>query len=486
VSVPHISITPPASSGGTVADGSVTAAKLAPDVAPALAADAALRAALGSATPDAALTPWFAALANRDNAPAKILCIGDSITEGQGATTEDRRWVSRLRDGLRRRHPVTGALGSGGGRGFLPGYHATTSFPQTWTLTGGASQNSSFGIGRKGIKFSSAGTATATLIGTSLDVHAVIGSAGSVTVTVDGGTPTTITTTGGTLGGETTTRIALGTSGSHSVVLTWVSGTPYVGGFTLYDGDENAGIRMAEAGYFGQKTDYWNQGYWDLGPLHAYAPHLVVIALSMNDYGASSDVAAITPQLQTFFARLLSSSHREERSLAALSPKGGAHRWLLEALADVPVRLPILTRCAATAPATPQAGSRCLASAPIRRRPWPLEAQTQREADLWALEWRRPQAHEWARLGLELEVALYVRAFTEAEVPDASGKVRDYVRMSRENLGLSVPGLARHRWRIAGTPASAPSSTAAPRPTAPRSSGSRARFKVVPPPEDTD
>jgi hypothetical protein len=117
---------------------------------------------------------------------------------------------------------------------------------------------------------------------------------------------------------------------------------------------------------------------------------------------------------------------------------------------------------------------------------WPLEAQTQREEALWELEWRRPQAHEWARLGLELEVALYVRAFTEAEVPDASGKVRDYVRMSRENLGLSVPGLARHRWRIAGTPASASSTSETPRPTAPRSSGSRARFKVVPPPEDTD
>ena len=115
---------------------------------------------------------------------------------------------------------------------------------------------------------------------------------------------------------------------------------------------------------------------------------------------------------------------------------------------------------------------------------WPLLEPTAREADLWAVEWARPQAHEWARLGLELEVALYVRALVEAEGHEASGKVRDYVRMSRENLGLSIPGLARHRWLIAGTPSSAPAATATGTAPAARRSSSRDRFKVVPNPED--
>lgn len=117
---------------------------------------------------------------------------------------------------------------------------------------------------------------------------------------------------------------------------------------------------------------------------------------------------------------------------------------------------------------------------------WPLEAQTPREATLWDLEWRRPQAHEWARLGLALEVALYVRSFAEAETPLAPVNLRTLVKQLQENLGISVPGLARHKWRIAGTPQAASGAPSTSRSSAPRSSGSRARFKVVTPPEDTD
>src|SRR5690242_11707288 len=50
---------------------------------------------------------------------------------------------------------------------------------------------------------------------------------------------------------------------------------------------------------------------------------------------------------------------------------------------------------------------------------WPLTEQSVREADLWERVWRMPQALMWERYGQELEVALYVRRFTEAELMDS-------------------------------------------------------------------
>ena len=79
---------------------------------------------------------------------------------------------------------------------------------------------------------------------------------------------------------------------------------------------------------------------------------------------------------------------------------------------------------------------------------WPLAGQTEREAELWAREWRRPQAVMWERFGQELEVALYVRSVADAESREASVAARTLVRQQQEALGLSVPGLARNRWRI--------------------------------------
>ena len=79
---------------------------------------------------------------------------------------------------------------------------------------------------------------------------------------------------------------------------------------------------------------------------------------------------------------------------------------------------------------------------------WPLAEQTEREADLWVREWRRPQAVMWERFGQELEVALYVRSVADAEKADAAVAARTLVRQQQEALGLSVPGLARNRWRI--------------------------------------
>lgn len=79
---------------------------------------------------------------------------------------------------------------------------------------------------------------------------------------------------------------------------------------------------------------------------------------------------------------------------------------------------------------------------------WPLAEPTTRELRLWGSEWARPQAVMWERNGQQVEVALYVRALVTAEGPKATAADRVLVLRFLEQLGLSVPGLARNRWRI--------------------------------------
>ena len=80
---------------------------------------------------------------------------------------------------------------------------------------------------------------------------------------------------------------------------------------------------------------------------------------------------------------------------------------------------------------------------------WPLSLSSDAELARWAAIWCRPQAVEWLRLGLELEVAMYLRAVTVAEGADAKAADRTAVRQAQDALGLSIPGMLRNRWRIA-------------------------------------
>lgn len=105
---------------------------------------------------------------------------------------------------------------------------------------------------------------------------------------------------------------------------------------------------------------------------------------------------------------------------------------------------------------------------------WPLTRATKRELDLWAGEWRRPQALMWELNGQANEVALYVRSLVEAEARGATTNARTLVRQQQEALGLSLPGLARNHWVIdAGSVAKEM------RPTGTEAPSARERFTVV-------
>jgi hypothetical protein len=88
---------------------------------------------------------------------------------------------------------------------------------------------------------------------------------------------------------------------------------------------------------------------------------------------------------------------------------------------------------------------------------WPLavsrgKAIAAREALVWEREWHRPQAVMWEQVGLEVEVALFVRALVHAERPRSkmvTAGDRTLVRQLMDDLGISVAGLRSHHWVIA-------------------------------------
>lgn len=70
------------------------------------------------------------------------------------------------------------------------------------------------------------------------------------------------------------------------------------------------------------------------------------------------------------------------------------------------------------------------------------------EGELWAELWRKPQAAMWSKLGMEYEVAAYVRAFLESVQAEASAGLKTAaLRMSAE-IGLSLPGMHSLRWKF--------------------------------------
>ncbi|WP_435107803.1 hypothetical protein [Nocardiopsis synnemataformans] len=113
---------------------------------------------------------------------------------------------------------------------------------------------------------------------------------------------------------------------------------------------------------------------------------------------------------------------------------------------------------------------------------WPLVDVEPREWDLWREVWARPQAVMWERLGLDIEVALFVRTLAEAEMPQPRADAAKLTKQYMESLGLTGPGLLRLRWRIGPVEQETPAEETVeqPKKPAPRRKSARDRLKVVP------
>ena len=79
---------------------------------------------------------------------------------------------------------------------------------------------------------------------------------------------------------------------------------------------------------------------------------------------------------------------------------------------------------------------------------WPLTKPTSREEDLWFDFWRKPQALLWEENGQRYEVALHVRCFAEAELPEAPTALRTLVRQQADALLLTIPAMRAARVKL--------------------------------------
>lgn len=106
---------------------------------------------------------------------------------------------------------------------------------------------------------------------------------------------------------------------------------------------------------------------------------------------------------------------------------------------------------------------------------WPLRDPTEREFEVWAAYWRKPQAILWERNSQEFEVALHVRQLCEAESAEATTAARTLVRQQLDSLLLTLPAMRSARIRIAADEVSEQRQTR----TTKKAASSRSRLKVA-------
>lgn len=247
-----------------------------------------------------ALDSWHAAVANRDFAPARWYALGDSLTEGGLASSAARRWVNKALGLTRHRFP-TEAL-SGGGVGFLPPRYTVTSLGNPYSSVSVAgvgtvapTNGTTWGIGRRGSVLPAGAFYEYTVQATSVVVnYAQTTTGGNMSVSIDGGAAVTVSTLGAAgsvdTDGKTWTSPALA-AGSHTVRVTGSTGSPVFTGLTVFNGDENKGLQIYEAGHSGSTTGWWLESTGWTDTIGTVQPHLVTIALLTNDYAAGTDPA---------------------------------------------------------------------------------------------------------------------------------------------------------------------------------------------------
>jgi lysophospholipase L1-like esterase len=240
----------------------------------------------GGVTPDPALSRWRTAIADAENTPVSILALGTSITEGANITTLEGRWTSLLRDKLRVRLGLPA-----GGQGYVKSNYGTTpgTLPEPWTLVGAAT-NGETGLGGRDRELTTTKTMAFTFDGTGLRLYYSGYSGGNddiIGVQIDGGAVTQVNTQAASLLPMRFWDSAALASGEHTVILSRVTGTVYIDGILIYDGDEDSGIWMFEGGrsagqisYYTTSTPATYMPHW-VGQIQ---PALVLIESPMNEW----------------------------------------------------------------------------------------------------------------------------------------------------------------------------------------------------------
>ncbi|KIC59679.1 hypothetical protein RM53_04460 [Brevundimonas nasdae] len=248
---------------------------------------------------------------------ARLLCIGDSVTQGYGAVpggwTPNGRagaWPERLAAMMSGRGlPASAAsvAGAGAADGASGGYSA---YDPRVTMSAGWSVNALTGMGGK--LFSGAASSTGAWSFQPdrpvdrFDLWAVTNTAlGVLTVETDGAVRATVNTTKAAAM-EVTTVAFPETAGPVSV--RWASGgAVFIAGGVAWRSDVRR-ARVINAGWGGARIADWittDQPYRAYGSMPAAAADLTVVCLTINDWNAGTAVATYKAGLGTLVDRCL-------------------------------------------------------------------------------------------------------------------------------------------------------------------------------------
>jgi len=244
------------------------------------------------------LVGFYAALSQRSSRSVNVLVLGDSISEGYGASSREDRYVGRLLANLKSKYPVAGVTG---GPGYLPAWYASPNMVALGpTMSGNAIKNGqgSRGLGLRAASLeddlgSGLGSLSFTFTGTSFDMLAaqrVAAGTDSVRIVIDGGPYVEWEVVDGT--GTAVWNSGALTPGTHTVSVTARFGAPTIEGFMLYDGDENKGVRLWEGAKSGTRADQFSSASggnsnW-ASSITVVNPDLVVIAWMTNDIASKT------------------------------------------------------------------------------------------------------------------------------------------------------------------------------------------------------
>lgn len=243
-------------------------------------------------------------LASAATGQARVLFLGDSVLEGEGASTRANRGSAKLVSEFRSRKGI-----AGNGSGMLLHFQATSlSDSSAWrSPLDASSQIANTGWfstqGHRGADYDAMGDyAEWTVQGTSVDFVSMHGyGGGSFSVSVDGGAATVIDTSPGSPSSSVATRISLGASGSHTVRSTLTAGGGGTAdGLVVYDGDEATGITWWDCTHGGYSSqDFANTGAVDYrGGWTAFDPHLIVDnSTGIGDYNGSNTLSQFASNL---------------------------------------------------------------------------------------------------------------------------------------------------------------------------------------------
>lgn len=271
---------------------------------------------------------WNAALADRATTPAKIVIIGDSISQLKGHMISTR---------LNALYNLTAASE------FCPpgftGWGAWT----TWTGTVAAGNGDPFhGFGSRGgtLAGSEEGTLTKTCDGFILSYDVQKTGGADLNIYIDNVLQTTINTTDGAItpsveSGRLWTSSAL-TYGSHTLKVTRSgTGTVMVGGALYTNGNLAAGVQVWNGGHSGWATTSFLSDESTFQASKTLDPDLVVIHLGTNEYGTGSigDQNSYSSNLTAVVQRIKADSPLA--SIMLVAPYSAAARASWPAFVDV-------------------------------------------------------------------------------------------------------------------------------------------------------